>query len=142
MSKEMVLAMINKLEDWLRNGLEIIGEFKKTLEETPEEVIKHPEAKTLTRKNRLYGRIFEKDKKLIVFPVESLGIQASDPAITRFLEPKILEKMKEKHGVSYRLEKAQDGKTLRAIVVEGEGYDKEKFLGACGWALEKAANRQ
>lgn len=138
---ESMKALLRKLIDFREKEIEELKAFLQTLEETPEEVIENPEAKMLTRKNKLYARIFERDKKLIVFPVESLGIQVSDPAISRFLEPRVLQKMKEKHDIEYRLETAQDGKTLTAIVVEGEGFDKERFLNACGWALEKAANR-
>ena len=142
MTVSPVKALLQKLIDLRQQEIEELKALHETLEQTPREVIENPECDFITRKGQVYARVLQRGNKLIVFPVESLGIRADDPAITRFLEPKVLEKMREKHGVQYRLETAEGSKVLRAIVVEGKGYNRNHFLNACGWALEKAAERQ
>jgi len=138
---EALKALINKLIETKENEIQELKGLLQALEETPKEVVEQSDAQFLTRKDKLYARILKQDNKLIIMPIESLGIKVKDPAIIHFLQPKILDRMQKKHGIRYRLE-SKDGKTLRAIVIEGEGYDENRLLDACAWSLEKAANRQ
>ena len=140
MSKETVFGLINKLEDWLRGGLEIIEDFRKTLEETPEEIIASPSTDFLSKGDKIYARLLKSDSQLQILPVESLGIKADDPAI-RWLERHPFRKIAEKHGLKVVFE--QKDRVLEKIKVEGK-IDEEimkDLLDPALWALEKAANR-
>lgn len=141
MTVELIKALIAKLIDFRENELQELKDFLKVLEQTPEPITETPNASFLVYKNKTYARVLEDREKLCVYPLPSLTISRNDPAIARFLQMKVLEQLKQKYGCQYRLEIAEDGEKLRAIVVIGTGYDKKRFLNACAWSLEKAANR-
>ena len=142
MTLEPIKALIAKLIDFRENELQELRDFLKVLEQTPEPITETPNASFLVYKNKTYARVLEDGEKLCVYPLPSLKISRNDPAVTRFLQTKVLEQLKQKYGCRYRLEIAEDGEGLRAVIVEGMGYDKKRFLNACAWSLEKAANRK
>lgn len=142
MTLEPIKALITKLIDFRENELQELKDFLKVLESTPEPIAEAPNASFLVYKSKIYARVLEDGEKLCVYPLPSLNISRNDPAITCFLQAKVLEQLKQKYGCQYRLETTEDGERLRAIVVEGTGYDKKRFLNACAWSLEKAANRK
>ena len=135
MSKEAVLILISHLKDWLHQGLEILSEFQKAVEETPKEIIESPNSDFLTRKNKLLARLLKRENCLIVLPVESLRIKANDRAIT-WLKNQPLKAAEQKHGVKFVFE--EDKGILRSIKLEGPQEELEKLLQPISWALEKA----
>jgi len=84
------------------------------------------------------AKMVQTQNKLTILP-ESLEIKADDPAIANFLKPRILDKMKEKHGLDYSVEEHQG--LLQAIVIRGplDAKQIEDLKNPIGWALSKAS---
>jgi len=96
----------------------------------------------LEYKGKLYARIFKGDDTLTIKPVESLHVKVRDPAIKKFLVPRVLERLRQKHGVTYYVN-SQSG-ILTSFVVKGKLNDGQikDLLNPIGWALEKASRRE
>lgn len=90
---------------------------------------------------RLLARVFESTDKLTIMPLETLQVKADDPAVQRFLIPKVLERLKEKKELNYAFE--ADYGFLKVIRVEGKlsSEDKAGLRRAVAWTLEKASSR-
>jgi len=135
MTVEALKAFLTKFQDWLTNGLEIIQEFRETLEITPKELVEEPNSDFLTRKDKLVARLLRKENSLTILPVESLRVKAGDPAII-WLKNQPLKAAQQKHGVRFVFE--EDKGILRSIKLEGPTEELEKLLQPISWALEKA----
>jgi hypothetical protein len=73
--------------------------------------------------------------------VESLEIKATDPAVERFFIPRVLEKLREKHGANYKIETRQN--LLKAIKITGLNQEQLKELKSpLAWTLKKASQRK
>ena len=72
--------------------------------------------------------------------IPTVPVAEGDPAVTRFLIPKVLERMKAKYGIEYTVEN-RDGKLRRLTVLNVPQAEYEKLKRAVEWALEKASAR-
>jgi len=92
-------------------------------------------------RGNLLGRIRQVESRTEFIPVESLRIRSDDPAITKFLVPKVLDQSKEKHGWNYRVFD-KDGVLDRIVVYAAwKPEEIEDLKGPFGWAFQKAAER-
>jgi CRISPR/Cas system type I-B associated protein Csh2 (Cas7 group RAMP superfamily) len=93
------------------------------------------------RNSHVYGRIIQRPNELVATPAENITVEAEDPAIQRFLIPKVLNALKQKHGVDYAVESG-NGK-LKAVRIKGalNQQDVDKLKSALAWAFEKASAR-
>ena len=94
------------------------------------------------RDGNLYARILHGPGETVILPVESLQIEASDPALERFLIPRILEAFKEKHGVEYSIGEREG--LLKEIRLKGRLEEKQlkDLVKALEWTFEKASERK
>jgi hypothetical protein len=135
---EKILKITLKVAD----GFEALGKLAAEIRQLVGEITGVSQAGTATvwdRGGKAYCRVMDRGSKLIILPMKSLQIKPDSTPIKNFLEPRILEKMKEKHGISCRLETRQG--ILHAIVVEGENLTqklKEELKSPITWALEKS----
>jgi hypothetical protein len=139
MSVEKVLRALVSIAD----GLENLGNLAVELKALVGEITETGTVEHLTdKKGGLLARIVESDMgETTVLPVESLGIKVADPAVQRFLVPRVLEKLREKHGIDYKIEAQQD--LLRAIKIKGLSEEQLKELrNPLAWTLEKASQRE
>jgi len=139
MSEEKVLRALVSIAD----GFENLGNLAVELRALVCEIAETGTVEHLTDKTGgLLARIIESDiGETTVLPVESLGIKVADPAVQRFLIPRVLEKLREKHGINYKIETQQD--LLRAIKIKGLSEEQLKELKKpLAWTLEKASHRE
>jgi len=96
----------------------------------------------LEYKGTLVGRIRQVENRVEFIPVESLAIKMDDPAIERFLKPRVLEKAKEKHGWNYQIVKDQSG-LLDRVVLYGDLKDSDikELMNPVGWTFSVASGR-
>jgi len=99
------------------------------------------ELNALYKGSRLLARVVEESNRLTILPVQTLQIKVDVQPIKNFLEPRILQPLKQKHGINYRLE-AKEG-FLYAIVLEGQvdAKMKDELTAPVLWALEKASEK-
>ena len=105
MSEEKILKAIVNIAD----GFENLGNLAVELRALVGEITETGTVEHLTdKKGGLLARIVESNiGETTILPVESLGIKAADPAVQRFLIPHVLEKLREKHGINYKIEAQQ-----------------------------------
>ena len=137
---EPVKALIDKLEDWLSTGLDILRDFKQVLESTPKPVIEQPEADFLARGSQVYARVLKSRNQLLIIPIESFGVKADDKAV-KWLEREPFRHAAEKHGLKVSFEEKNG--LLEKIKVEGALTPEivDDLLKPALWALEKASER-
>jgi hypothetical protein len=139
MSEEKILKAIVSIAD----GFESLGSLAAELKALVGEITETGTVEHITDKTGgLLARIFESDRgEITILPVESLEIKAADPAVKRFLIPRVLEKLKEKHGANYKIETYQN--LLKAIKITGLNQEQLKELKSpLAWTLEKASERK
>ncbi len=139
MSEEKILKAIVSIADCFENLGNLGAELKALVGEITETgTVEHVTDKT----GGLLARIVESDMgEITILPVESLGIKVADPAVERFFIPRILEELREKHGVNYKIETQQD--LLRAIKIKGLTEEQlEELKSPLAWTLEKASKRK
>lgn len=139
MSEENILKAIVSIAD----GFENLGNLATELKALVGEITETGRVEHVTSKaGGLLARIVESDMgEITILPVESLGIKVADPAVERFFIPRVLEKLREKHGVNYKIETKQDH--LRAIKIKGLTKEQLKELQSpLAWTLEKASHRE
>jgi len=139
MSEDKVLKAIVSIADGFENLGNLAAELKALVGEITETcTVEHVTSKT----GGLLARIVESDRgEITILPVESLGIKVADPAVERFFIPRVLEKLREKHGVNYEIETQQN--LLKAIKIKGLNEGQlEELKKPLAWALEKAAHRE
>lgn len=139
MSEEKILKAIVSIA----NGFENLGSLAAELKALVGEIIETGVAEHITDKTGcLLARVFESDTgEFTILPVESLEIKASDPAVERFFIPRVLEKLKQKHGANYKIETSQN--LLKAIKITGLNREQIKELKSpLAWTLEKASQRE
>jgi hypothetical protein len=139
-SIEKILKITLKVAD----GFEELGKLAVEIKQLVGEITGVSQAGTATiwdRGGKAYCRVVDRGRKLIILPMESLQIKPDSPPMKNFLEPRVLERMKEKHGISYRLEIKQG--ILHAIVLEGGNLTqklKQELKNPITWALEKSVS--
>jgi hypothetical protein len=139
MSEEKILKAIVNIAD----GFENLGNLAVELRALVGEIAETDTVEHLTdKKGGLLARIVESNMgETTILPVESLGIKVADPAVQRFLIPRVLEKLTEKHGIIYKIEAQQE--LLRAIKIKGLSEEHLKELkNPLAWTLEKASHRE
>ncbi len=139
MSEEKVLRALVSIAD----GFENLGNLAVELRALVGEITETGTVEHLTDKTGgLLARIVESNiGETTILPVESLEIKVADPAVQRFLIPRVLEKLTEKHGITYKIEAQQD--LLRAIKIKGLNEEQLKELkNPLAWTLEKASQRE
>ena len=150
MSKEKEVPLDVKAISIIRNHLDLaVSEITTLLKDEAIRLKAHVEVAPFEAKGiqhidyngKLYARVIQTENKLTILPVESYQIKADDPTITNFLRPRILEKIKEKHGFDYSIEESNG--LLHAIIIRGSLDAKtiEELKSPVGWALEKASER-
>jgi len=138
MSEDKILKAIVNIADGFENLGNLGAELKALVGEITETgTVEHVTSKT----GSLLARIIESDRgEITILPVESLGIKVADPAVERFFIPRVLEKLREKHGANYKIETRQN--LLRAIKIKGLTQEQLKELKSpLAWTLEKASHR-
>ncbi len=138
MSEDKVLKAIASIADSFENLGNLAAELKALIGEITETcTVEHVTSKT----GGLLARIVESDRgDITILPVESLGIKVADPAVERFFIPRVLEKLREKHGVNYKIETQQN--LLRAIKIKELNKEQlEELKKPLAWTLEKASQR-
>jgi hypothetical protein len=138
MSEEKVLRALVSIAD----GFENLGNLAVELRALVGEITETGTVDHLRDKNGgLLAHIVESNiGETTILPVESLGIKVADPAVQRFLIPRVLEKLIEKHGIDYKIEAQQE--LLRAIKMKGLNEEQLKELkNPLAWTLEKASQR-
>lgn len=139
MSEDKVLKAIVSIADGFENLGNLAAELKALVGEITETcTVEHVTSKT----GGLLARIVESDRGgITILPVESLGIKAADPAVERFFIPRVLEKLREKHDVDYKIETQQN--LLRAIKIKGLNEGQlEELKKSLAWTFEKASQRE
>jgi len=139
MSEEKILKAIVNIADGFENLGNLAAELKALVGEITEtDTVEHVTSKT----GGLLARIVESNSgEITILPVKSLGIKVADPAIERFFIPRVLEKLREKHGANYKIEAQQN--LLRAIKIKGLSEEQLKELkNPLAWTLEKASHRE
>jgi len=135
--KAELVKLLTTLRDSFMTNVEALNNYLQIL--TP------PEAGTViditNRNGHVYGRIIQKPNELVAVPAENITIGRDDPAVQRFLVPKILEAVKQKYGVNYVIE-ADNGK-IKAFRIVGALDQKtvEELKSPLAWAFEKASAR-
>jgi len=134
--KADVAKLLASLREAFASAAKAIDEYLEKVEAAE----KYPSA-DITRGGGVYGRLIQKPNEVIAVPAEGLNIAVADVAIQRFLVPKVLDAVKQKHGVEYSLE-STNGK-LKAVRVKGalEQREIDRLKRALAWAFEKAAKR-
>jgi hypothetical protein len=139
MSEDKILKAIANIADSFENLGDLAAELKALVGEITETcTVEHVTSKT----GGLLARIAESDRgDITILPVESLRIKATDPAVERFFIPRVLEKLREKHDINYKIETQQN--LLTAIKIKGlnEGQLQE-LKKPLAWTLEKASHRE
>ena len=139
MSEEKLLKAIVSIAE----GFENLGSLAAELKAIVGEITETGTVEHLTNKTgSLLARIIESDiGETTILPVHSLTIKVSDPAIQRFLIPRVLEKLREKHEINYEIEAHRD--LLRAIKIKGLTQEQlEELKKPLAWTLDKASNRE
>jgi hypothetical protein len=139
LSEEKLLKAIVSIAEGFENLGSLAAELKAIVGEITETgTVEHLTDKT----GCLLARIIESDiGETTVMPVHSLEIKVSDPAIQRFLIPRVLEKLREKHEINYEIEAHWD--LLRAIKIKGLTQEQlEELKKPLAWTLEKASSRE
>jgi len=123
----------------IRDGLaSLVEQLDAVLDEQAPKIVRITE-QIISKKGRALAHLVKSEDKITIFPINVLRIRAEDPAITSFLVPSILDKMKEK-GVEYNIN--SNDVLLTKITVMGIQEDKlRRFKGAVRWAFEKASER-
>jgi len=91
-----------------------------------------------SRDGKVLGKAYLMCGSATIIP--TVPVAEGDPAVTRFLIPKVLERMKAKYGIEYTVEN-RDGKLRRLTVLNVPQAEYEKLKRAVEWALEKASAR-
>lgn len=93
------------------------------------------------RAGRLLADVFEFPDRVTIMPLETLRVKADDPAVQRFLIPRVLERLREKKGLNYTVE--ADYGFLKAITIDCQltPEDEARLKRAVAWTLEKASSR-
>jgi len=91
-----------------------------------------------SRDGEALGKAYLMNRSATIIP--TVPVAEGDPAVTRFLIPKVLERMKAKYGIEYDVEN-RDGKLRRLTVLNVPQAEYEKLKRAVEWALEKASAR-
>ena len=94
----------------------------------------------LTYKNSLVGRVREVDDRVELIPVESLKVKMDDRAVG-WLQNKVLEKAREKHGWNYQVMADKDGSLGRIVIFGVKTEDVKDILGRVAWAFHTASER-
>lgn len=139
MSEEKILKAIVSIAD----GFESLGNLAAELKALVGEITETGTVEHITDKNGgLLARVFESDRgEITILPVESSEIKVSDPAVERFFIPRVLEKLREKHGANYKIETHQN--LLKAIKITGLNHGQlEELKSPLAWTLEKASERK
>ena len=139
MSEDKVLKAIVSIADGFENLGNLATELRALVGEITETCrVEHVTSKT----GDLLARIAESDRgEITILPVESLRIQVADPAVDRFFIPRVLEKLREKHDINYKIETQQN--LLRAIKIKGLNEGQlEELKKPLAWTLEKASQRE
>lgn len=139
MSEDKVLKAIVSIADGFENLGNLAAELKALVGEITETcTVEHVTSKT----GGLLARIVESDRGgITILPVESLGIKVADPAVERFFIPRVLEKLRQKHDVYYKIETQQN--LLRAIKIKGLNEGQlEELKKSLAWTFEKASYRE
>jgi len=114
-------------------------EFQQTIESTPQPIQETPEAEFLSKGSQVYARLLRKENEISIYPIESYGIKAADPAIN-WLKGRF-EAVAQKHpDFQYKFVE-KDGK-LREITINGNLQQFNSLKSPTIWALQKAADRQ
>jgi len=95
----------------------------------------------LKQRRKQVGRIHPFKGRVEFVPLKNLRIRSSDPAISCFLVPKVLESAKKKNGWNYQIID-RDG-LLDRIIIYGDltAEDIKELSDPFGWAFEDAAER-
>ncbi len=134
--REELLKLLASLRESFASAAEAIDAYMRAVRR----VEAHPKS-DITRGSGVYGSLIQKPGEIVALPANGLNIAASDPAIQRFLVPRVLDALKRKYGVDYAVEPS-NGK-LALIRVKGslEQREVDKLKRAMAWAFEKASER-
>ena len=135
-----LVEVLARLRDWLQASEELRAALDEYIT-LAEKTVQAQEWLSIEYKGKLYGRIVQDEASTTIIPVESLPVKAEDPAITRFLIPRVLERFRQKHGFNYTVQTKAG--LLDAITIKArlDGDQLKEITNAVGWAFEKATNR-